>query len=198
MERAWSTSDGTQELGTLFPGQLLSSDQSTAQFLLRHAVHQAREAVRKRSGGPFGAVIVRRLPAAIDESRQPLVEVVAVSHNRVLELQDPTAHAEMVATREAARHLQRRDLSDCELYTSCYPCPMCYCAVIWAKIPRFWYASESEDAAMAGFDDAKLHQHFRSSQGVVGLKEERVYLAEHQMPFKEYIEALRQGFTELY
>jgi tRNA(Arg) A34 adenosine deaminase TadA len=75
---------------------------------------------------------------------------------------------------------------------------MCYAATIWAKIPRFWFASESEDAARAGFDDAALYQLFRGIDGVTKVKGEHLLVAEHRSPFMEYEEALRHGMTELY
>ena len=97
-------------------------------------------------GGPFGAVIVRN------------GEIIAEGVNRVTANNDPTAHAEVQAIRMAARKLQTYDLSYCELYTSCEPCPMCMGAVYWARLRRMYFAADKNDAADAGFDDAFIYK----------------------------------------
>ena len=95
--------------------------------LMKIASEEAAAAARNNEGGPFGAVIVRE------------GEVVARGHNEVLKSNDPTAHAEMVTIRRAAASLGRFDLSDCVLYTSCEPCPMCLSAIYWARIPTVFF-----------------------------------------------------------
>lgn len=97
-------------------------------------------------GGPFGALIVR-------EGR-----VIALSGNRVVAEADPTAHAEVLAIRSAAALLGTHILSDCVLYTSCEPCPMCLGAIYWAGITRVVYAATREDAAAAGFNDDLIYR----------------------------------------
>lgn len=109
------------------------------------AVEEAREGLRKGEGGPFGCCIVRD------------GKVVARAHNMVLQTNDPTAHAEVTCIRKASSRLGRFDLSDCVLYTSCEPCPMCFGAIHWAKIPVCVYAADRNDAAKAGFDDAFIY-----------------------------------------
>lgn len=99
----------------------------------------------KSGGGPFGAVIVHK------------GEIVASGANAVVSSGDPTAHAEIVAIREASRVLGTHDLSDCEIFTSCEPCPMCLGAIYWARLKRVWYACDRDDAAAVGFDDAFLY-----------------------------------------
>ena len=96
-------------------------------------------------GGPFGAVIVR------DD------EVIATGTNRVVPNSDPTAHAEVMAIREACQKLQTFDLSGCILYASCEPCPMCLSAMYWAHIERYFYAGTQHDAAEIGFDDKFIY-----------------------------------------
>jgi guanine deaminase len=108
---------------------------------MRQAVREARRALARGDGGPFGAVVVRR------------GTVIGRGGNRVLVANDPTAHAEIVAIRRAARKLGRFDLSDCELYATSEPCPMCLAAILWARIPRLYFGGTMEDAARAGFDD---------------------------------------------
>ena len=98
------------------------------------------------TGGPFGAVIVKD------------GKVVAEASNTVTVDNDPTAHAEVNAIRKACAALGTFDLSGCELYTSCEPCPMCLAACYWAHIDRVYYAADREDAAAAGFDDSDIYR----------------------------------------
>ena len=107
---------------------------------LREAIEIASSGINS-GGGPFGAVISK-------DGRK-----IAGSNNRVVLNTDPTAHAEILAIREAALLLKTHDLSGCVLYTSCEPCPMCLGAIYWAGIKRVIYASERYDAAASGFDD---------------------------------------------
>lgn len=96
-------------------------------------------------GGPFGAVIARD------------GEVVATGVNRVTANHDPTAHAEVSAIRDACRKLGTHDLSGCEIYTSCEPCPMCLGAIYWAHIDRIYYGNDKDDAREIGFDDSFIY-----------------------------------------
>ncbi len=100
----------------------------------------------QNEGGPFGAVIVRN------------GEIIAVGTNWVVPKNDPTAHAEVEAIRQASAKLNRFDLSDCEIYTSCEPCPMCLGAIYWAKIKKVYYANTRYDAASIGFDDEFIYK----------------------------------------
>jgi tRNA(Arg) A34 adenosine deaminase TadA len=102
--------------------------------------------MRANRGGPFGCVVVR-------EGR-----IVARGENRVTSGNDPTAHAEVTAIREACRSLGVFRLDDCELYTSCEPCPMCLAAIYWARIPLVYYANTRADAAAIGFDDDFIYR----------------------------------------
>ena len=113
---------------------------------MREAIRLAREEMRRNAGGPFGAVIVRR------------GKIIACGWNRVTSANDPTAHAEVTAIREACRKLKTFRLDDCELYTSCEPCPMCLSAIYWAHIGKIFYAGTRRDAAAAGFDDDFLYR----------------------------------------
>ena len=98
-----------------------------------------------KNGGPFGAVIVKD------------GEVISRAHNEVIKLHDPTAHAEVLAIRRACAKLKTFDLSDCEIYSSCEPCPMCFAAIHWAKMKKLFYGSERRDAAKIGFDDEFIY-----------------------------------------
>ena len=97
-------------------------------------------------GGPFGAVIVKG------------GKLIAEGHNRVVQTTDPTAHAEILAIREAAKNLNSHDLKDCTLYTSCEPCPMCLGAIYWSGIKKVVYASDRNDAEEAGFSDKLIYE----------------------------------------
>jgi guanine deaminase len=113
---------------------------------MRRAIELSVENVRVRRGGPFGCVIVKS------------GEIIAEGWNEVTALNDPTAHAEVVAIRRACARLQTFQLNDCELYTSCEPCPMCLGAIYWARPKRIYYAGTHKDAAQAGFDDSLIYQ----------------------------------------
>ena len=113
---------------------------------MKEAILEAFEGIGLRTGGPFGAVIVK------DN------KIIARGHNKVIETNDPTAHAEIVAIREATKLLGRFDLSDCILYTTCEPCPMCYSAAHWAKIPLIYYGATQDDAKDIGFDDSYIYE----------------------------------------
>src|SRR5215472_2872963 len=101
--------------------------------------------VRSGRGGPFGAVIVRD------------GKIVAEGVNEVTSTNDPTAHAEVLAIRRACLKLGTFELKDCELYTSCEPCPMCLGAIYWARLSHLYFANTAEDAAKIGFDDSFIY-----------------------------------------
>lgn len=113
--------------------------------LMARAIHLAEQSVAE-GGGPFGAVIARG------------GEIVAEAANRVTIDNDPTAHAEVGAIRKAARKLDTFDLSGCDIYTSCEPCPMCLGAIYWAHLDHIYYGGTREDAARAGFDDDFIYR----------------------------------------
>ena len=108
---------------------------------MRAAILLALEKMRGGEGGPFGAVVVRR------------GKIIGRGWNRVTSANDPTAHAEVTAIRDACRRLKAFRLDDCEIYTSCEPCPMCLAAIYWARVGKIYYAGARRDAAAVGFDD---------------------------------------------
>lgn len=117
----------------------------TANDHMRRAIRLAENNAASGNGGPFGAVIVKD------------GKVVAEGSNTVTVDNDPTAHAEVTAIRRACAVLGTFDLSGCELYTSCEPCPMCLAACYWAHVSKVFYAAGREDAADAGFDDEMIY-----------------------------------------
>jgi guanine deaminase len=113
---------------------------------MRQAIALAREGMTGGKGGPFGAIIVRA------------GEIVSTGQNEVTSTPDPTAHAEIVAIRRAALALGRFDLTGCDIYTTCEPCPMCLAAIYWARLDTIYYACTRTDAAAVGFDDALIYE----------------------------------------
>ncbi len=113
---------------------------------MRAAIALSRTGMQGGQGGPFGAVIVRQ------------GEIIASGCNQVTSHCDPTAHAEVVAIREAAQLLGTFTLAGCEIYTSCEPCPMCLAAIYWARLDRMYFANTRGDAAAAGFDDDAIYR----------------------------------------
>jgi len=113
---------------------------------MARAIQLSLENVLSGQGGPFGAVIVK---GAV---------IVAEGVNRVTATNDPTAHAEVVAIREACAKLGVFELQECEIYTSCEPCPMCLGAIYWARLARIYFGSVAADASKIGFDDSFIYQ----------------------------------------
>ena len=120
------------------------------------AIDLSDDNFEKNYGGPFGAVVVKN------------GKIIGRGINRVLKNNDPTAHAEIIAIRRACSKLETYDLTGCELYTSCYPCPMCLSAIIWSNIKTVYYANTKEDAADIGFRDDMIYDYFKAlSEGTV-------------------------------
>jgi len=117
----------------------------SAEIFMRRAIALSVEQAQSGAGGPFGAVIVK-------DGR-----IIAEGANRVTVSHDPTAHAEIVAIRNACAALHDFSLAGCEIYTSCEPCPMCLAAIYWARLDRIHYGNGRTDAARVGFDDAFLY-----------------------------------------
>jgi len=119
----------------------------------------------KNYGGPFGACVVKD------------GKIVGKGINRVIKDNDPTAHAEIVAIRMACKSIKSHDLSGCELYTSCYPCPMCLSAIIWSNIKKVYYGNTKEDAADIGFRDDAIYDYLeklsddKQNKRILNLKE---------------------------
>lgn len=116
------------------------------EVFMREAIRLAEENNVSGNGGPFGAVIVKD------------GKIIARGHNEVTSTNDPTAHAEVVAIRNACRELRTFQLEGCEIYASCEPCPMCLGAIYWARPAKIYFAATREDAAKAGFDDSLIYK----------------------------------------
>jgi guanine deaminase len=140
---------------------------------LRQAIELAIENVR-RDGGPFGAVVVRD------------GVVIAAGSNQVTRSNDPTAHAEVVAIREACRVLGSFQLTGCEVYSSCEPCPMCLGALYWARPDRIYFAATHKDAAAAGFDDSFIYRELGLDASARQLPMIRIADDDATVPFREW------------
>jgi guanine deaminase len=141
---------------------------------MRLAIEEAAAGLRANCGGPFGCVIVQG------------GTVVARGNNCVTSTNDPTAHAEVTAIREACRALNRYSLEDCTLYTSCEPCPMCLAAIYWARIPRVFYGNTRTDAAAIGFDDDFIYGQIALSPGKRATAMQQLLRDEALATFREW------------
>ena len=156
----------------------MENEKQRKEAIMRVAISQARVTSSEGIGGPFGAAIVKD------------GELICICNNRVLKDNDPTAHAEIVAIREACKKLSTHDLSGCELYATGQPCPMCLSAIIWANIKKVYYCTDYDQAAKIGFRDDHIYNYLRladpSESDLVTL--ERINLKEGADLFKEYAE----------
>ena len=139
---------------------------------MQEAIKLAEHNVHNGDGGPFGAVVVKD------------GKIIGRGGNQVTVNNDPTAHAEIVAIREAAKNLGTFDLSGCEIYASCEPCPMCLGAIYWSHLDKLFYAATKDDAAKANFDDSFIYAEFakpkdqRQLQSVQMMREDAVKVFE--------------------
>lgn len=140
---------------------------------MQRAIDLATENVRQ-GGGPFGAVIVRN------------GEILAEGVNRVTPNHDPTAHAEVQAIRKAAALLETFDLSGCDIYSSCEPCPMCLGAIYWAHLDHLYFAATKDDAAEIGFDDAFIYKELPLPINERKLPTAQMMRQEAQQPFNSW------------
>jgi tRNA(Arg) A34 adenosine deaminase TadA len=141
---------------------------------MREAIRLSVAKMRADYGGPFGAVVVRR------------GQIVGRGWNQVTSTNDPTAHAEMVAIRDACRRLQTFQLDDCELYTSCEPCPMCLSAIYWARFKKVYYANTRRDAQQIEFDDDLIYEEVATPIAKRKIPMKQLLRAEALPAFKEW------------
>ncbi len=141
---------------------------------MKEAIKEAIDGISNGHGGPFGAVVVNN------------GIIVGRGHNLVIYTNDPTSHGEIVAIREASKFLNRFDLSDCELYTTCEPCPMCYGAIHWARIKKVYFGCTKDDARRLGFDDELLSQILKRDDNLSYIQLIQVDREECYQVFLEY------------
>lgn len=138
------------------------------------AIKISQKRMRENYGGPFGAVIVRN------------GRIIARGFNCVTSTNDPTAHAEIVAIRAAGKKLKSFQLADCEMFSSCEPCPMCLAAIYWARLGGIYYANTKKDAAAIGFDDAFIYREMRLPLQKRRLKMKQMLRGEALKVFNEW------------
>jgi tRNA(Arg) A34 adenosine deaminase TadA len=146
----------------------------SAEDHMRHAIALSLEMMRSGKGGPFGAVVVQG------------DKIVAEGFNQVTSNNDPTAHAEVVAIRLACQALNTFDLTGCEIYTSCEPCPMCLSAIYWARLSKIYYANDRHDAAAIGFRDDFLYHEIPLPLDQRAIPTLPLLRAEGQLAFAEW------------
>jgi tRNA(Arg) A34 adenosine deaminase TadA len=141
---------------------------------MREAIRLSIQMMRRGQGGPFGAVVVRK------------GKIVGRGSNQVTSANDPTAHAEIVAIREACKRLKTFQLDDCDLYTSCEPCPMCLSAIYWARLGHVFYGNTRQDAARIDFDDDLIYREVALPIGKRTLKMKQLLHDEALAAFTEW------------
>lgn len=141
--------------------------------LITLAAREAKHGSKIGDGGPFGAVITDNKG-----------NIISIKHNTVLKDNDPTAHAEVNAIREACKILDTHDLSDCTIYSSCEPCPMCLSAIIWSNIKKVYYSSTRTDAENIGFRDEAIYEYLAGTNKII--EKERIKNKECEEVMKKY------------
>ena len=141
--------------------------------LITLAAREAKHGSKIGDGGPFGAVITDNK-----------VNIISIKHNTVLKDNDPTAHAEVNAMREACKILNTHDLSDCTIYSSCEPCPMCLSAIIWSNIKKVYYSSTRTDAENIGFRNEAIYEYLAGTNKII--EKERIKNKECEEVMKKY------------
>ncbi len=143
---------------------------------MKKAIEEALRGSKKGDGGPFGAVIVK------DN------KIIATAHNEVIKTNDPTNHAEIVAIRKATKKLGRFSLADCEIYSTCEPCPMCLSAIYWARLKALYFGATRIDASKIGFDDKNIYDVFQGKPSKLDLHISQMDRDECVKPMNKYSE----------
>ena len=139
---------------------------------INKVIELAQKNVLAGKGGPFAAVIVK------DD------KIISYGYNQVTSKKDPTLHAEIDAIRKAAKKLKTFDLSGCEIFSSCYPCPMCFSAIYWANIKKVYYSATKEVATKYGFKDGKIYKELENK--IKSVKFVKIEAKNCNLPFKEW------------
>ncbi len=142
---------------------------------MQEAVNAALKGIHNNEGGPFGCVVVKN------------GQVIGRGNNKVTSTNDPTAHAEVVAIREACKNLSSFQLEGCEIYASCEPCPMCLGAIYWARPDKVYYGSTQEDAAAIGFDDQFIYNEIPMAYEERSIPFQQLGHDIATTPFKEWV-----------
>lgn len=152
----------------------------TDEFFIRRAIELANIGIDAGVGGPFGAVVVKN------------GEIIGEGFNSVTAANDPTAHAEIMAIREACRKIGSFQLEDCVVYSSCEPCPMCLGAIYWARVKRVVYACSRKDAAAVGFDDEHIYEQIDRDVNNRQIQFDQLLVEEGRPVFKRWSEKVNK------
>ncbi|MDE1151802.1 MAG: deaminase [Micavibrio sp.] len=166
--------EASQKNGTALTGTAAEVDEQRRAFM-RRAIDLSQQKMDENCGGPFGAVIVKG------------GKIIGEGWNCVTSTNDPTAHAEVTAIRNAAASLKDFNLAGCEIYTSCEPCPMCLSAIYWARLDKIFYANMREDAERIGFDDAFLYAEVALPENKRSLPSYRLLREEAKIVFENWM-----------
>lgn len=180
-QNGWATNELISidnEIAVTAPRMIEISTQPSHEFFMQHAINLSDKYMKLGIGGPFGAIIV------LNE------KIIGQGWNQVTSSYDPTAHAEIVAIRNACRSINDFSLRGATIYTSCEPCPMCLSAIYWARIEKIYYANTRFEAAKIGFDDELLYQE-------ISLPLDSRILPMHQLLPHEAIKVFRSWQTKL-
>ena len=145
------------------------------QTFMKQAIELAQKNLDKKEGGPFGAIVVKD------------GKVIGRGVNTVTTNNDPTAHAEVNAIRDACKNIGSFQLDDCEIYSSCEPCPMCLGAIYWARPAKLYFAATKDDAALAGFDDSEIYREIALPKEHRKIPTEQVLQKEAQQVFNRWV-----------
>ncbi len=148
----------------------------THKYYMNEAIKAALRGLKNNDGGPFGCIIVKD------------GEIVGLGNNKVTSTNDPTAHAEVIAIRDACKNLDTFQLDGCTVYTSCEPCPMCLGAIYWARPEKVFYGSNKDDAAAVGFDDEFIYQEIELAYNERSIPFEQVSRNDALQLFKQWSE----------
>ncbi|GIO85705.1 guanine deaminase [Paenibacillus faecis] len=149
-------------------------------YWMELAIREAHENVLNAEGGPFGAIVVKD------------GVIIGAGRNSVTSLNDPTAHAEVQAIREACRHLNDFQLKGCTLYTSCEPCPMCIGAIYWSRPDAVYFAGTKEDAAHIGFDDQFIYEQIAQPMEQRFIPMKQIPTPNRLLPFKAWSSSMKK------
>ncbi len=145
------------------------------QTFMQEAIELAQKNLDKKNGGPFGAIVVKD------------GKIIGRGVNTVTTNNDPTAHAEVNAIRDACKNIGSFQLDDCEIYSSCEPCPMCLGAIYWARPAKLYFAATKDDAASAGFDDSEIYKEIALPKEQRKIPTEQVLQKEAQQVFTRWV-----------
>ena len=159
----------------------METENTLHEKFMRIAIELAEKNVLESIGGPFGAVVVRD------------GEIISGSANMVMTTNDPTAHAEVCAIRQACAKLNTHDLTGCVIYTSCEPCPMCLSAIYWSRINAIYYANTKADAGSIGFDDQFIYEELEKPKAARSIPVVQLMRNEAQQAFKLWSQSVMRA-----